>query len=106
MASRVLVYGGAGTLGRSVIQRFANKGWITYSADMVKYAESTHSFPIDASSSTKANVESVSKWLDVSLEGNKLKCIVNAAGGFMMDDISSPNFYDQLETMWQWNSLS
>ncbi len=54
----------------------------------------------------KEKVESVSKWLDSSLEGHSLNCIVNAAGGFMMDDIASPDFYDQLETMWSWNALS
>ena len=107
-SSRILVYGGAGTLGRSILSKFSTKGWTTYSADIAKYTASTinHPFQINAQESAKETVESVSKWLDSSLEGNKLNCIVNAAGGFMMDDISSDNFYDQLDIMYKWNSLS
>eukprot|EP00483_Globobulimina_turgida_P009846 UN09865 len=108
MSSRVLVYGGSGALGRSILEKFSSKGWITYSADIAKYTGSfvNNSFEINALQSAKENVDSVSTWLDSSLGNNKLNCVVNAAGGFMMDDISSPNFYDQLDTMWKWNSLS
>eukprot|EP01084_Bolivina_argentea_P166937 289793_1 len=108
MSSRVLVYGGGGALGRSILEKFSNKGWVTYSADIAKFTGAfvNNSFEINASQSAEQNVESVSKWLDSSLGDNKLNCVVNAAGGFMMDDISSSNFYDQLDIMWKWNTLS
>lgn len=112
MSSRILVYGGGGTLGRSILQKFSSKGWITYCADIVKYTDSSvsYSFGVNAENDSpqaiKQNVESVCQWLDSTLENQKLNCIVNAAGGFMMDDITSDNFYDQLDTMWKWNSLT
>ena len=108
MSSRILVYGGAGALGRSILSKFNSMGWITYSADIAKYTSSTinNAYQINKEESAKETVQSVSKWLDATLEGNKLNCIVNAAGGFMMDDISSDTFYDQLDIMYKWNSLS
>jgi len=107
-SSRVLVYGGMGTLGRSIVHQFSSKGWTTYCADIAKDTGSSlsHSFQINPSDSPRQNVEAVSEWLDASLQHEKLNCVVNAAGGFMMDDIASDSFYDQLDTMWKWNSLS
>ena len=109
MTQRILVYGGAGALGKSVLQKFSQQGWKTFAADIAPITSKhvTNSFQIDGSKSAKDNVNDVSQWLNTNnVTNEKFDCIVHTAGGFMMDNILSDNFFDQLDTMWKWNSLS
>jgi len=58
-AKHVLVYGGAGQLGATVVKEFKDKGWVTHCIDFRKNDESDNNVVLSPTDSTKDNVAKV-----------------------------------------------
>mmetsp|Transcript_32589 Transcript_32589/g.40093 ORF Transcript_32589/g.40093 Transcript_32589/m.40093 type:complete len:246 (-) Transcript_32589:13-750(-) len=104
---RVLVCGGGGELGRSILNKFVGANWITYATDVVTFEspKKTHKLTLNALDTPQQQYDQTKDWLQSTLKANKFDCIINTAGAFVMDKINDPNFFENLDKMWKINAL-
>jgi len=80
-SKRLLVVGGCGALGKTVIQRFVGAGWTVWNVDIMENAEASHNVihPWNIVHSGAVN------YVESELaKADPFHCIVCAAGGFAM----------------------
>lgn len=99
----VLVYGGSGALGRSIVDVFKNEDWNATSIDFSENESANNSIVlsgIDWSQDTEdtcAHLQKKSQVFDV---------IVNAGGGWVGGTIKDPNVFDAFNTSFDQNVKS
>lgn len=79
-APRILVYGGAGALGSSVISTFKQRGWDTVNVDFKSNSNATQDILLSPGKSWVDNTRIVMEHLETPEGG--LQSVVNAAGGW------------------------
>lgn len=99
----MLVYGGAGALGRSVVSAFAARGWGTVSAD---YASSAAGPDKEILLDSKAPWGESAKRVAASLKGETVNVVVNAAGGWSGGSVESDAVFDSVDVMISQNLLT
>jgi hypothetical protein len=110
----VLVYGGNGSLGQSMISAFQAADWRTISVDYFANSAADHNILLSHSNDWKTNTESVTSSLDsiaASLSDDELlapaspsgtaylAAVVAVAGGWKGSSISSPALFDSTDAM-------
>ncbi len=92
---RVLVVGGAGSVGRLVIAHFKRAGWATVSADLVAQPEATQSVTLDVGSTA-----SPSRILSELHASPPLDAVVSVAGAWHGGGIEDSNLIETADAMW------
>lgn len=87
---KVLVIGGQGNLGKSLIQKF-KKNWITISLDVYANKEAKENILLK---------DNVSEELKKILQNEKLDSILNVAGGWKGGNLKSKDFEESVELMY------
>lgn len=101
MSNRVLVYGGKGALGSSLVTFFKQKGWITISIDFHKNDSADHNICLSDKSTWSEQAEIINKQLSEILGSNKLDAILNVAGGWAGGNAASKKLLANSEAMWK-----
>ena len=116
----VLVYGGNGSLGQSMIAAFQAAEWQTISVDYFANSAADHNILLSHSNDWKTNTQAVTSSLDsiaASLSDELLApaaasgtaylaAVVAVAGGWKGSSISSPALFDSTDAMLAANVLS
>ncbi|KXS09221.1 dihydropteridine reductase-like protein [Gonapodya prolifera JEL478] len=95
----VLVYGGAGQLGRAVADEFTKNGWATISADLAANPNTTNSIKINLDIPLDEQARSIDRNLQEVLQGAKLDAIVNVAGGWAGGNASADDLLHNVDLM-------
>ncbi|CAO3662346.1 unnamed protein product [Umbelopsis vinacea] len=97
--SNVVIYGGAGALGRHLVSKFASNNWTVTSIDLVKNDNAKHNVLLNIDDSleeqSKAALEGVSK----ALGAEKAAAILCVAGGWAGGNAKSADFIKNSELM-------
>jgi len=101
-APRLLVWGGNGSLGQSVIKLFKEKEWDTVSVDYTQNTEAATNIVLGKNKSWKENA------LDTSSQLGKVQfsMMVNTAGAWVGGSIEQDTIFEQFDRMIQFNSKS
>eukprot|EP01132_Coremiostelium_polycephalum_P010114 gene10114-12406_t len=102
MSKNILVMGGNGALGASIVNLFKTKGWAVTSVDFSDNKVSDHSFVIK--SSNESEIQNVEK--ELTSRNLKFDSIVCAAGGFTMGGVKSEGFFGSVQKMIDMNFSS
>eukprot|EP01100_Stratorugosa_tubuloviscum_P005852 TRINITY_DN2575_c2_g2_i2.p1 TRINITY_DN2575_c2_g2~~TRINITY_DN2575_c2_g2_i2.p1 ORF type:complete len:235 (-),score=129.27 TRINITY_DN2575_c2_g2_i2:195-899(-) len=95
--SKILVYGGAGQLGRKIISGFNNRNWETFSVVIAGSQHSGANFTIGINPSQ--NLNSQFNAIQNRLPTQQFDTIVCASGGWAGDSISDDSFLTNFEQM-------
>ncbi|KAI9291088.1 NAD(P)-binding protein [Neoconidiobolus thromboides FSU 785] len=98
--SSVLIYGGSGALGSTLVNYFKQKSWKVLSIDTRTNSEAETSIILDLNKKCKEQSEEILKQLENSSIG-KFDAIINVAGGFAMGNASSTELFETSELMWK-----
>ena len=99
MARSILVWGGSGALGASVVEGFSSAGWTTVSVDFRENPKASHNILLGKSDPQDSTSE-ISKKV-TELVPNKLDVVTCTAGGWTGGDISSPDIFKSLDFIWK-----
>ena len=107
----VAVIGGAGQLGRAVVDAFAAAGWTTVSVDVAPNARAATSVELspDAATLTEVCDESLAKVVRSTSSVGKFDAIICVAGGWAGDGDGGPasnTFVASAESMFRMNLWS
>ncbi|RCI03565.1 hypothetical protein CU098_005878 [Rhizopus stolonifer] len=97
--SKLLVYGGAGALGRSLVQHFKSKGFTVINVDLIENTEADYNTLTNASASLSEQGESISHSLSQVLGSDKLCGIFCVAGGWAGGNAANKDFLKNSELM-------
>jgi len=100
-APRLLVWGGNGALGKSIIQAFKGKQWETVSVDYKENNEASKNIVLSTNKSWKENALDASTGLEA--EG-KFAMMVNTAGAWVGGTIGEESLFENFDRMVQFNS--
>ncbi|KAI9269860.1 hypothetical protein BY458DRAFT_533706 [Sporodiniella umbellata] len=101
MVSSVLVYGGAGALGRSLVQHFKSKGYTVISIDLNENQEADYNALASGNGSLKEQGLSLQQSVADVLKDEKLSAVFCVAGGWAGGNAKSKDFLTSAETMIQ-----
>ncbi|CEG78437.1 hypothetical protein RMATCC62417_13045 [Rhizopus microsporus] len=102
MASKKLVvYGGAGALGRTLVQHFKSKGYTVINVDLVENTEADFNTLTSTTGSLKEQGESIQNAISQVLGGEKLSAIFCVAGGWAGGNAHNKEFLASSELMIQ-----
>jgi len=101
MSQRVLVYGGRGQLGATIVSIFKKNNWHTISIDIVANDDAGFSIILDPTSSFETQANKAEEEVNKHLAGNKLDSILCVAGGWVGGNIANPDIIKQSLSMWQ-----
>jgi dihydropteridine reductase len=95
--SRVLVYGGRGALGQSIVRLFNKKNWHTVSVDFTENNDATRSviIPKDDSWSNQA------QHVEENVKSESFDAVVCVAGGWTGGNIKSKELINSTDLMWK-----
>ncbi|KAL0091010.1 hypothetical protein J3Q64DRAFT_1023671 [Phycomyces blakesleeanus] len=99
--SNLVVYGGAGALGRSVVTFFKEKGWTVTSIDLVENVSADHNAIVNPNATLQDQAKEVQDNLASFLGAKKLKAILCVAGGWAGGNAASKDFLANSELMWK-----
>eukprot|EP00754_Rhynchopus_humris_P040662 Rhum_TRINITY_DN23764_c0_g1::Rhum_TRINITY_DN23764_c0_g1_i1::g.178684::m.178684/K00357/QDPR; dihydropteridine reductase len=100
-AKRVVVYGGSGALGRTVVDTFVRNNWQTISIDLAANEAASSAISVGADQSWVQASESVLSQLETALGGEKVDAVVNVAGGWAGGNIAAADIVQSSELMWK-----
>ncbi len=100
----ILVYGGAGALGRAAVSHFAKAGWATTSVDFNANPDADHSITVPADASWQRQSDAVQHQVDASEQ--QFDLVFSAAGGWAGGKIGSPGLIADIESMYTMNVQS
>jgi len=104
MGKGVLVYGGAGQLGSTVVSHFKQAGYVTYSVDFRPNDDAHHNFVLSPDSCTKDNASRVVKSLkDLNASLDAVICV---AGGWLGGSVKDDSIFDGVDKMFEFNVQS
>ncbi|KAL7631288.1 UNVERIFIED_CONTAM: hypothetical protein RMT77_018409 [Armadillidium vulgare] len=106
-SGRVIVYGGKGALGATVVKHFKNNNWWVGSIDLVPNEEADSNITVDKDATWEGQTQSVMSDLQKILGDEKLDAIFNVAGGWAGGNAKNKDFQKNSELMWKqsvWSS--
>ncbi|KAI9591368.1 hypothetical protein BDF19DRAFT_455234 [Syncephalis fuscata] len=101
MPSTVLVYGGAGALGVSIIKHFNEQGWTTVSVDVRNSAEAKINVLAELDASVSQQGEQLTAKLAAVLADTRLDALLCVAGGWAGGNIATLESLTNAELMWK-----
>ncbi|KAF9159869.1 hypothetical protein BGX20_002757, partial [Mortierella sp. AD010] len=96
MASRIVVYGGSGALGRAIVSTFVKKQWAVTSIDFFANQEATTNVLLEKSDSLEEQGKRV-----VDAIPGPIDAIVCVAGGWAGGNAASDELFSTSELMWK-----
>uniref|UniRef100_A0A914YIE5 Dihydropteridine reductase n=1 Tax=Panagrolaimus superbus TaxID=310955 RepID=A0A914YIE5_9BILA len=106
-SGRVLIYGGKGALGSSVLDHFKSKGFWTLNVDLSSNDAADANIVVDPTGCWITQEANVLKEVETVLGGNRLDGIFCVAGGWAGGSSSSDDFIKNADLMWKqsvWSS--
>ncbi|ELR16129.1 dihydropteridine reductase [Acanthamoeba castellanii str. Neff] len=100
----VLVYGGAGQLGGTVVSHFKQAGYTTYSVDFRPNEDAHHNFVLSPDVRTKENTAKVVKGLKD--QNATLDAVICVAGGWLGGNVKEESIFDGVDKMFEFNVQS
>lgn len=100
VAKRVMIYGGCGALGSTMVSFFKQKQYWVVSVDMKPSENADENILITPTDSLTDQESKISVQLEGYLAANKLDAIMNVAGGWAGGNASSPEFLKNSQLMW------
>eukprot|EP01087_Luapelamoeba_hula_P001400 TRINITY_DN11120_c0_g1_i1.p1 TRINITY_DN11120_c0_g1~~TRINITY_DN11120_c0_g1_i1.p1 ORF type:complete len:253 (+),score=61.49 TRINITY_DN11120_c0_g1_i1:35-760(+) len=101
---QVLVYGGAGQLGATVVGEFKEKGWTTHCVDFRANPQAHNNVVLSPTDSTKDNVAKAVA--DLKSKNARLDVVVCVAGGWLGGDVKNESIFDGVDQMFSFNVQS
>ncbi|KAL6043061.1 Dihydropteridine reductase [Balamuthia mandrillaris] len=101
---QVLVYGGAGQLGATVVTEFKQRGCTVFVADFRTNPEADHNVVLSPDSSNKENTARVVE--ELKKLNAELSAVICVAGGWVGGNVKSPSIFDEVDKMWSFNLQS
>ncbi|CAG8446154.1 9900_t:CDS:2 [Funneliformis caledonium] len=100
MTSRVVVFGGSGNLGKSLITLFRKNNWEVTSVGTRQIEEATHNIIVSNDDSLEVQGKKVMKDSNSILDGGeKYDAILCVAGGFSMGNLAKGDFFETVDLM-------
>ncbi|CAB4375101.1 NAD(P)-binding protein [Rhizophagus irregularis] len=100
MAHRVVIYGGSGNLGRSLITLFNKNNWEVTSIGTRPNEEAAHNIVVsNKEESLEVQGKKVIQNSNSILNGEKYDAILCVAGGFCMGDLAKEDFLETADLM-------
>ncbi|GBC00678.1 hypothetical protein RclHR1_03940004 [Rhizophagus clarus] len=99
MAHRVVVFGGSGSLGRSLITLFNKNNWEVTSIGTRANDEATHNIVVSNDESLEVQGKKVIQDTSSLLNGEKYDAILCVAGGFCMGNLAKEDFLETADLM-------
>lgn len=99
---RVLVYGGKGALGSTLVKALKGKGnFVAISIDLAKNDDANVSIVLSPSQSWEEQAKNVETEIEKSLNGEKLDAVLCVAGGWAGGNVKSKDLIKSTELMWK-----
>uniref|UniRef100_A0A1D1ZFG4 Dihydropteridine reductase n=1 Tax=Anthurium amnicola TaxID=1678845 RepID=A0A1D1ZFG4_9ARAE len=99
MAQRVVIYGGSGNLGRSLITLFNKNNWEVTSVGTRPNEEAAHNIVVSNDDSLEVQGKKVIQNSSSILNGEKYDAILCVAGGFTMGNLAREDFLETADLM-------
>lgn len=99
-AGRVVVYGGRGALGSTVVSSFKKASYWVLNIDMVQNEEADHNILVTGDTWTQQE-ENVCGEVAAALTGHQLDAVLCFAGGWAGGSPASKDFIKNAEQMWK-----
>ena len=97
----ILIFGGNGCLGESLIQTLKEKSnFKIISVDLNENKKADFNILIKLKNNIEEEFKIVEKGLLEIIKDEKIKHIINIAGGWAGGSISSPKLFENVEKMW------
>ncbi|KAG2184479.1 hypothetical protein INT43_000388 [Umbelopsis isabellina] len=97
--SNVIVYGGAGALGRHLVSKFAASQWTVTSIDLVKNDQAQHNVLLNIDDSLEAQAKAALDGVKSALGSQKAKAVLCVAGGWAGGNAKSDDFIKNSDLM-------
>jgi len=104
---RVLIYGGTGALGATLVNHFKSKNYWVSSIDLRSSEEAHASIVVDINADLSQQLASIDKDLHAVLSDTKVDAILNVAGGWAGGNALSEDLAKNVDLMWKqsvWSS--
>lgn len=104
---RVIIYGGRGALGASVVTYFKRKNWWVGSIDLNTNDEADSNIIVPQASGWVEQEAAVLSSVKNALEGSTLDAVICVAGGWAGGNAANPDFVKNADLMWKqsvWSS--
>jgi len=98
---QVLIYGGCGALGSTIVKAFKAVSWTVFSADFQISKFADHSIVVPKNLKDTSTI--VNQLRDLKAE---FDAVISVAGGFQMSTIKDESIFDSVETMVSYNLYS
>ncbi|KAL7754243.1 hypothetical protein RI367_000224 [Sorochytrium milnesiophthora] len=98
--NNVLVYGGAGALGKVIVQHFKQQSWNVLSVDVNSNSDANTSIQVSASSPWIQGSGDVAAKVAQALKDTKVQAIVCVAGGWAGGNAASADLLSSVDKMW------
>jgi len=100
MSGRVVVYGGRGALGSTIVMHFKQAGWWVANVDMKTNELADENILVEGETWVQQE-ENVTRIVEAALGGEKLDAVVCMAGGWAGGSPSSKDFVKNSDLMWR-----
>ncbi|XP_070540027.1 dihydropteridine reductase-like [Ptychodera flava] len=104
---RVLVYGGKGALGSTIVNFFKSKNWWVASIDLFPNEDAHANIVLNISESWIEQEKQVTSSVEDTLKGEKLDAVLCVAGGWAGGNAAHKDFVKNADLMWKqsvWSS--
>lgn len=106
--ARVLVYGGKGALGGSIVQHFKSKNFWIGSIDLFPNEDADANILVNPAASWTDQEQTISQQVEETLGGEKVDAILCVAGGWAGGNAASKELVKNADLMWKqsvWSSV-
>ncbi|KAI9484727.1 hypothetical protein BDB00DRAFT_853824 [Zychaea mexicana] len=97
--SHLAVYGGAGALGRVLVDYFKARGWAVTNIDLVENKAAQFNALVNANEELQEQAAKLDQSMEATLKGEKLKALFCVAGGWAGGSAASKNFIKNSDLM-------
>lgn len=107
-AGRVLVYGGKGALGSTIVKYFIDRSWWVGSIDLVSNTDASVNIVLEPSESWTDQELVVNSKVSEALGNNKVDAVLCVAGGWAGGNAASNDLVKNSDLMWKqsvWTSV-
>lgn len=107
MAGRVIVYGGKGALGSTVVSHFKSRNWWVASIDINTNEQADINILVGRDDNLEKQEETVTNGVSSALQGDKLDAVICVAGGWAGGN-AKKDLVKNADMMWRqsvWSSL-
>lgn len=106
-AGRVIIYGGRGALGATVVSHFKTNNWWVASIDMNQNQDADVNILVEKDQTLEQQQTKVTSEVSTALQGNKLDAVICVAGGWAGGN-AQKDLIKNSDLMWRqsvWSSL-